>query len=214
MDGVGRMTDWEGKYRDGGELPWDRGGAAPPLLKWMRAGNPAMLGQVVVPGCGLGHDAAAIAREHPDSRVTGIDISPAAVVRAEKLHRKIPNLKFLCADFFEWSPPGGGGFDWLFEHTCFCAIDLDRRVDYVDAAARLLRPGGRLLAVFYLNPYDEEHEPGEGPPHGVGPEQLEEFFAGRFRLEESLTPDVAYPGREGRELLRRLVRMTDDGVAG
>ena len=80
---------------------------------------------------------------------------------------------------------------------------------YVESAHAALCPGGQLLGVFYLDPYDEEHRPGEGPPHGVEEEELVEYFVGadRFTIEEIWRPKSAYPGREGLELMMRLRRV-------
>jgi len=53
-----------------------------------------------------------------------------------------------------------------------------------------------------------EMDPGEtGPPFGILPEELAALFAEKFEAVESYTPAAAYPGREGRELLR-VLRLT------
>ena len=66
-----------------------------------------------------------------------------------------------------------------------------------------------MLAVFYLNPYDNEHPRGGGPPHGTSVEELRERFAGsgKFRIDESYVPGQAYGGREGLEQVIRMTRL-------
>ena len=107
-----------------------------------------------------------------------------------------------------FSPPEGWEhrFDWIWEHTCFCALEPSQRMAYVEAVATLLKPGGRLLGVFYLDPYDEEHRPEDGTPYGCSEEELRRLFveSGRFRWDESYVPVWSYPGREGRELMVRM----------
>lgn len=197
------MVDWEKCYQDG-VTPWDYGRPAPPLLDWIRGNR--IEGRVLVPGCGTGHDAAVLARAFPAAEVVGLDISESAVARARAAHRDVSNLVFRIGDLFDAGAVPDESFDWIFEHTCFCAIDPVRRGDYVRAVARILRPGGRLLAVFYLDPYDDEHQPGGGPPHGAPVEELDRWFGERFAVGDSFVPTSSFPGREGRELLRLMTR--------
>jgi len=196
--------DWDQLYRER-HTPWDKGQPAPPLLEWVAA-NPGRLGgKILVPGSGLGHDVRTIASLANVETVVGLDLSPSAVALANDLPRA-GGETHLVGDLFALAPEHRGTYDWVWEHTCFCAIDPALRDAYVEAVHGALRPGGSLLGVFYLNPYDDEHQPGQGPPHGCGLEELEERFAGsgRFTIEESVVPGKAYPGREG---LERLVRM-------
>ena len=95
-------------------------------------------------------------------------------------------------------------FDWIFEHTCFCAIDPRRRSDYVKTIVRLLKARGRLLAIFFINPDHDE----EGPPYRVSVEELEGFFGENFTVECEWVPARTLPGREQRELMRML-RLRD-----
>ena len=75
------------------------------------------------------------------------------------------------------------------------------REEYVQASARALKENGHLLAVFYLDPYDEEHAPGDGPPFGCSLEELENLFAEQFTILEHWQAEQSYPGRESRELM-------------
>ena len=197
-------TDWEACYR-AGDTPWDKGAPAPPLLEWLE--NPAHRfgGRVLVPGCGLGHDVRAVAATGQAEEVCGLDVSPAALAAA----RQVPaagNEEYVAADLFDLPPGLRERFDWVFEHTCFCAIDPARRADYVRAVAEALRPGGRLFAIFYLQPWNqgEPPPPGGGPPFGVEVAELDELFAGAFECVEEWVPKRSYAGREGRELVRLL----------
>jgi hypothetical protein len=96
-----------------------------------------------------------------------------------------------------------GAFDWVFEHTCFCAISPGQRADYVHAVATALRRSGHVLGIFFLDPWDpgEEAPPEGGPPFGISTEELDELFLPDFRLLEQERPKTSYAGREGREIL-------------
>ena len=196
------MTDWNEFYKIG-EVPWEKGAAAPPLLSWM-ARHSALTGDVLVPGCGFGHDVRAIAMASPDARVVGLDVAPLAVAQAKKYPR-VGNESYLCADLFRLPTALVGAFDWVFEHTCFCAISPGQRADYVHAVATALRGSGQVLGIFFLDPWDPGEAPPEGgPPFGVSTKELDELFLPEFRLLEQERPTTSYPGREGREILRLL----------
>lgn len=196
--------DWDGLYREQ-TTPWDKGAPAPPLLEWIGSHPGECAGRILVPGCGLGHDVRALATLEGVSDVVGLDLSQTAVDQADSFP-KVGRERFIAGDLFALDPDQVGTYDWVWEHTCFCAIDPSMREDYVRAVHGALKPGGHLLGVFYLDPYDDEHQPGGGPPHGCSLEELSERFeqSGRFLIEESFVPTRSYPGREG---LERLVKM-------
>ena len=190
------MTDWEQHYVES-FTPWDKGEPSPGLVDFL--GRQSLQGRIVVPGCGMGHDVRAIAAGNPDAEVIGLDIAPTAVSRADGVS-KVGGERFEVGDWFQTPEWLAGSCDWVWEHTCFCAIDPAWRNDYVDASVRVLKPEGKLLGVFYLDPYDEEHSEDSGePPFGVKLAKLEEMFGSAYDILESWTPQNAYVGREGRE---------------
>jgi methyl halide transferase len=195
--------NWDELYR-AGDTPWEKGAAAPPLLEWLRKRGP-LEGEVLVPGCGFGHDVRAIATASPSSMVVGIDISATALKEALK-YPSVGREVFQSADIFALPQSLQNRFDWVLEHTCFCAIQPEQRLDYVKMVVSALKPDGRLLAIFYLNPWDpgEEVPEGGGPPFGVTKEELNNLFSGHFTLVDELKPKTAFPGREGREIVRLL----------
>ena len=83
-------------------------------------------------------------------------------------------------------------FDWVFEHTLFCAIQPDQRPDYVQAVRRWLKPEGHFLAVYYIIP-DKE-----GPPFGSTREEILERFSPFFNRLEDWVPR-SYPNRANLE---------------
>ncbi len=208
------QPDWEELYQNGTK-PWDKGAAAPPLLEWLSANPCKLSGAILIPGCGLGHDVRMIAAHCGDgAEVLGIDISPTALAEAIAFP-KAANESYQLWDLFD--PPAEmlGRFDWVWEHTCFCAIEPGRRDDYVSCVHQLLKPSGQFLGVFYLDPYDDDHKPGEGPPHGTDLEELEQRFvkSGKFAMIETYPPTQSYLGREGAERVLRLTREPFDPAA-
>ncbi len=194
-------SDWEALYQ-AGDTRWEKGAPSPGLVDFLEK-NPVR-GRVLVPGCGFGHDARALAATADD--VVGIDIAPSAIAGARKFPL-VAGERYEFADLFDLPASMRGAFDWVWEHTCFCAIDPAQRADYVAAVAGALRPGGKLLAIFYLDP--GQQSPEEGPPFEVSIAELDRLFLPRFTLEREWLPQRAYPGREGREWMRVLRVLTD-----
>jgi len=189
------ITDWNQAYQEN-FTPWDKGLPAPPLVEWLASHT--LSGRVLAPGCGLGHDVAYLVSLGIDAY--GLDIAPAAVARAKEHYPQLAE-RFVCADLFELR----GQYDAIVEHTCLCALPPEWRVKYRDAVASLLKPGGLLVGVFFINP---EMDPGEtGPPFGISMDELTALFAEHFQVVNSRAPKTAYPGREGRECLR-VLRLT------
>ena len=83
-------------------------------------------------------------------------------------------------------------FDWIFEHTLFCAIAPGDRDKYVKALLRWLKRGGNYLAVNYLIPDTD------GPPFGTTREELVKRFSPYFELRKEWVPR-SYPNRTGLE---------------
>lgn len=193
------MTDWEQHYREG-QTPWDKGEPSPGLVDFLE--NEPLAGAVLVPGCGFGHDVRAIAARGDAVEVVGLDVAPSAVAEAQRRCRW-PAERYELANLFDLPAQLRNRFDWVWEHTCFCAIDPSQRVEYVEAVAGALKPGGQFLAVFYLNPYDEEHREG-GPPFGVSVEEIERQFQPFFVWEKSWVPVRTYPERAGREWMAKM----------
>jgi methyl halide transferase len=183
-------TDWEARYQSH-DMPWEKGEPSPGLVDFL-AGHPQLKrGTVLVPGCGTGHDARAWAAA--GFAVTGYDIAASAIeLSREKTAAAGLEAEFVQGDFLADTPPHP--FDWLFEHTLFCAIEPPQRADYVRAALRWLKPGGRYLAVNYLIP-DKD-----GPPFGVTRAELLDWFSPGFALLAEWVPR-SYPNRTGLELM-------------
>ena len=179
---------WAERYRTG-DMPWEKGEPSPGLVDFL-AGHPDLArGHVAVPGCGTGHDVLALA--HAGFAAEGFDLTNEAVARATAAAQAAGvRATFQRADFLRDAPPRE--FDWLFEHTLFCAIQPSERDEYVRAAVRWLKPGGTYLAVNYL-----ECGP-DGPPWPTTREELMERFAPHFELRADWVPR-SYANRTGRE---------------
>ena len=182
-------VDWNERYQIG-DTPWEKG-EHHPGLPFLVSKHQELIEEsesILVPGCGFGHDAHLIGKI-AKGEVLGLDIADEPIRRARERWAR-ERTSWAVGDLFAWE----GEYDLVFEHTCFCAIPIDRRPDYVSAMASLIRKGGHLLGIFFLNP---DHEGEEGPPFRVTVEELERFFLNDFELDWSEPPDQTFSSREG-----------------
>jgi methyl halide transferase len=198
MSDTDRRDFWEGLYAEGRDR-WELGAPAPPLADRLRTAD-LTLGRAIVPGCGRGHEVLLLAELGWDA--TGLDFAEAPLVdaRAAAAQRGLAPT-FVQGDWFAAAerPGWAGGFDLLVEHTCFCAIDPARRGEYVDVAAAVLRPGGRVLGLLW------NCREASGPPWDTTPEEMRQYFGRRFTVER-LEPAVGSLERRGGEWLLEAVR--------
>ena len=187
--------DWNQRYRTG-DTPWEKGSPAPPLIEFLA--NHQVSGKVLVPGCGFGHDVRLFARHGTEP--LGLDIAPIPIDSAKR-QKRVGRESYLLGDLFQLDRSLRGSFDWVFEHTCFCAIDPSLRKEYVRAVDSALVKGGALLAIFFI-----EIEDPEGPPFPVTHEEIAQLFDPFFETTERWVPSMAYPGRENREEMRVMRR--------
>jgi len=181
---------WESRYQSH-DMPWEKGAPSPGLVDFLAAHPGLARGTVCVPGCGTGHDVRAWAGS--GFRAVGCDIAPSAIRLATEATRAAHlSAEYELADFLRADPPVL--FDWIFEHTLFCAIQPNERDDYVRAVLRWLKPGGQYLAVNYLIP-DRD-----GPPFGTTRAELWRRFSPHFHLLKEWVPR-SYPNRTGLELM-------------
>jgi len=172
-------------------MPWEKGAPSPGLVDFLAAHRELPRGTVCISGCGTGHDVREWARAGFDAY--GFDIAPSAIeLSKEKTKAAGLNATFQLGDFLNDEPPFQ--FDWLFEHTLFCAIDVAERDNYVRAAMRWLKPGGQYLAVNYLIPDTD------GPPFGTTRDELWQRFSPHFELAKEWVPR-SYPNRTNLELM-------------
>ena len=191
--------DWDQSYQNN-ETPWERGEPAPPLVEYLESHS--ISGRVLVPGCGLGHDVRLVASMGCDA--LGVDLSETALNRARAY--KDPeqgSVSYQLADMLDANNGiRGASFDYVFEHTCFCAIDPGLRKDYVNAVQRYLKPRGYFLAILFTNLDDPE-----GPPFATSHAEVENLYSPVFEIVRHWKPTRYYASREDEEsmyLMRKL----------
>lgn len=181
---------WNRHYETGARPEWDMGRPTPVLAEALELATACGLApgaSVVVPGCGFGHDAAALA--DLGFATTGLDFAPRALAGARA--RYGDRVRWAQED---WFTPGLGPWDAIFDHTCLVAMDPARRGAYAEACADHLRPGGLWLAVAF---HDVQGRP--GPPHAISLDELRRLAEPRFEVLHLAEAARSHPRRAGRE---------------
>lgn len=170
---------WQARY-DEGRTGWDRGAPSPALERWLATGDLAPC-RILVPGCGRGHEAVALARA--GFTVTCVDYAPSAVAALRAaLTRAGVAADVVEADLFSFTP--ARPFEAVYEQTCLCALAPERWAEYEQRLAGWLVPGGRLAAAFM------QTDAAEGPPFACRPEVMRRLFAPeRWEWPADLVPE-------------------------
>ncbi len=179
---------WESRY-ESRTTAWDLGEGAPPFAIAVESLKP---GKMAVLGCGAGHDAALFADAGFD--VVGFDFAPGALELAASLYGDLFALE--QADIFNLPSTWHGKFDYVLEHTCFCAIDPRQRDAYMRTVCNLLKPSGTLVGLFW------HHGETDGPPFDTTPEELLARLSPHFTLPLPLKiTEYSHPKRANQEFL-------------
>src|SRR3974390_409813 len=186
-----------------GEVFWNKGEPSPPMKQYLE--RHPVHGRALVPGCGHGHEVA-LAVEHGLDAI-GLDIAPTGVAEARALYPKLAE-RFVVGDLF--NPPAElrGAFDVVLEHTCLSGLHPSLRADYRRGIDLMLKRGGLLIGVWFIEP---DLDPGdEGPPFPFSVPDLTALFAQDYEVVEDYVPDVSFPTRVKQERIRVLRRLDCD----
>lgn len=174
MPSITQPNFWEKRYQEK-STRWDLGQAAPAFVTLLDSPNAPEAGKTAVLGCGRGYDALLFADR--GFEVVGFDFAPSAIADAKLLaEARNSTAQFLQQDIFDLDKEFPQAFDYVVEHTCFCAIPPERRPEYVQLVGSLLRPGGELLAIFFTHT-----RPG-GPPFATTPDAIRQDFGIDFDI--------------------------------
>ena len=198
MNKVNNPTFWDEKYK-ADSIPWDIGSTAVDFIEYFKDCRHIECNMPIsacVLGCGKGHDAFHLA--NLGYKVYAIDFSESAInyCNEKKKIEKIENIHFIQCDFFDlineekWK----NTFDYIVEHTFFCAIDPKRRNEYLEVVKYLLKPKGKLVGLFVIRSKELS-----GPPYGSDIGEIKSLFQSDFK--EQITSEAkCIHGFDGKEV--------------
>ena len=193
MNDVSSPSFWEENYRSG-RTGWDLGVPTPVFERLAESGE-FPPGKMLVICAGRGYDARLFARL--GFKVTAVDFAEEAIQEMLALNEPETSMEVIQADLFDLPVFMKEEFDYILEYTCFCAIDPQRRAEYIKSVTNLLKLGGIYIALAF--PIGGRTG---GPPFIVTPDELvDPLNEMGFELVTREIPDDSVPGREGIEEL-------------
>jgi len=193
MNDVSSPSFWEEYYRSG-RTGWDLGMPTPVFTRLAESGK-FPPGKMLVICAGRGYDARLFAEL--GFKVTAVDFAEEAVKEMQLLNDPEDSMEIIQADLFDLPVFMEEEFDYILEYTCFCAIDPNRRANYINSVTSLLKPGGIYIALAF--PIGGRKG---GPPFIVSPDELVDPLSEMgFELLTREVPEDSVSGREGIEEL-------------
>lgn len=171
---------------DPSRVPWARDGASPHLLAWLDQPGLEVAGSdALVVGCGLGDDAAELARR--GCRVVAFDLSATAVAWARRRHRDV-DVSWRVADLLDLPADLVASAGLVVEVRTVQSLPEEARAEAMAAIATTVAPGGVLVHVGLVATSPRSAHEWEGPPWALAPDELAAYErAGLRRL------DLAHP---------------------
>jgi len=177
---AGRPTGWfEPLYAradgDAGAVPWAHQTAHPYVVDWLDAPAVAPPGRrAVVVGCGLGDDAAELARR--GFSVVAFDVSATAVDWAG---RRFPTagVDWRVADLLDLPDDLLAAFDLVVEVRTVQSLPGVVRDAAMHAIGTLTAPGGVVVAVTLVASSNAVSQAWQGPPWAQAPSELAAYRA-------------------------------------
>jgi len=193
MHDVNTASFWEENYRSG-RTGWDLG-MPTPVFQRLAESREFSPGKMLVICAGRGYDALMFARH--GFQVMAVDFAEQAVKEMQSRLKPGLPMEVIQADIFDLPAFMKEEFDYILEYTCFCAIDPQRRTDYIESVSSLLKKGGYYIALAF--PIGKRSG---GPPFVVTPDELVIPLNERgFDVILREIPTDSVPGREGIEEL-------------
>lgn len=188
----GDPTSWfdrlyEAAAGDASVVPWAGLAPHPALVAWLDTADLDGVDAVVV-GCGLGDDAAELARR--GARVTAFDVSPRAVQWAASRFNDVA-VDWQVADLLDLPSHWRGAFGLVVEVRTVQAMPIEVRTPAMQGVASLVGEGGWLVACLHLATSAQAQAEFGGPPWPLAPSELADWAAAGLERRELAHPDGA-----------------------
>lgn len=164
-------TYWENRYKTN-EIGWDAGKITTPLKNYINQLTNKEL-KILIPGAGYGHEFDYLIAQG-FKNVYVIDIAAQTINHLKAKYPEISEKFFICDDFFNLNKK----FDLILEQTFFCALNPQKRVNYVNKMSDLLCHKGKIIGVMFNFPLTKE-----GPPFGGCEEEYLSLFSSKFEIK-------------------------------
>jgi SAM-dependent methyltransferase len=174
---------------------WDLGFISTPLKNYFDQLTNKDL-HILIPGCGNSYEAEYLFN-NGFKNVYVLDFSKKAIDNFSQRVVSFPSANIICENFFDVV----GHYDLIIEQTFFCAIDINKRLEYAQKVHSLLNINGKLIGVLFNAPMYEDH-----PPYGGSVEEYKSYFSLLFELNIFEPSYNSVSSRNGKELFINIQR--------
>ena len=183
---------WTKRYENK-NTGWDIGYPSTPLKKYIDQLEDKSIA-ILIPGAGNAYEAEYLWQQGFEN-VFVMDISEFPLKKFQERNPDFPKSQLLLEDFFEHETQ----YDLIFEQTFFCSFvpTDDNRRAYVEHMAKLLKPNGKLVGVWFAIPLTENMEK---RPFGGNRELYLDYLKPLFKTVLFERCSNSIPPRRGSEL--------------
>ncbi len=179
---------WTERYQTN-ETQWDAGSITAPIKEYVDKLSDKNM-KILIPGAGNGHEAEYLFNQG-FKNVFVIDISPEPINNLKKRVPAFPAEQLITGDFFSHQ----GNYDLIIEQTFFCALDPSLQSAYPPQMKKLLKPGGRLIGLLFIDPVNST-----APPFALPKQAYVDLFQPYFHIHQLDICLNSIKPRAGREL--------------
>ena len=189
---------WNCKYLNN-EVGWDLGKPTPIFIDQEKSFKKKS--HILVPGCGLGHDALYFAKKK--HIVDALDFSKYAIDYIIDISsQKNIDINAINCDFFLLDDTFNMKYDYIVEYTFYCAINPSKRLLYAKKCFDLLKNKGVLKGLFLpLN-----IETCNNPPYHVTLDEIKNIFSHYFDILKIDTEINSIDKRLGNEVYIEMIK--------
>lgn len=186
---------WTERYGRG-ETGWDIGYPSTPIKEYIDQLENKNL-KILIPGAGNAYEAEYFWKQGFNN-VWVLDISTLPLEHLKERVPDFPQEQLIHSDFFDHY----GEYDLIIEQTFFCALNPELRPNYVGKAAKLLKPGGKLVGLLFQVPMNSDR-----PPFGGSREEYLSLFSEHFGISNMETAYNSIAPRMGSELFVKMFKV-------
>ncbi|MFK7923173.1 MAG: methyltransferase domain-containing protein [Bacteroidia bacterium] len=185
-----RKDFWDNRYQNE-QTGWDLGMPSPPLKAYFDQLKQKDI-RILMPGAGNAHEAAYLFQQGFE-QVHVLDISPLPLAAFAERFPNFPKEQLIEGDFFKHE----GQYDLIVEQTFFCTFHpvAENRALYAQKAASLLKPGGKLVGLWF-----DFVLTSSGPPFGGSKAEYLPYFEPHFDILSFDRANNSVASRQGSEL--------------
>jgi len=189
---------WATRYVEG-RTGWDLGYPSPPIKEYLDQLTDKSL-RILIPGAGNAYEAE-YAWEKGFTNVHVLDVAEAPLRAFKQRVPDFPAGQLIKGDFFAHE----GRYDLILEQTFFCSFPPlpETRRAYAKQMASLLRPGGKLVGLWFDVPLTGDMEK---RPFGGSKEEYLGYFRPYFQVKTLERAHNSIKPRAGNELFGILQR--------